>query len=341
PNFNSLEKCLTSAGIDQEHIIRRSNETKYKEINWQWNTVNGHLEPMAYLVAKDVSYVRKAVICCQQLKIRLVPRSGGHSLVKSSFGDSDSLVIDLKRLNSISVDPDQMSCEIGTGAQAGFISYKLWKKGQFMIPTGICPTVGIGGLASGGGYGYYTRFLGLTSDNLLELEMVDAQGKLRHPSDLANITRHCNVGMTKVKSIYVDVILDEVGISKLQTLLDAYLNFGIVHIEQNSGAVNNLTCSQTAFIHRGTNMYHIQLEVFSDAKEDVNLKAISAMNAFYESSRNVFHHRESYQNYLDEDISDYLERYYGANLRKLIEVKKRIDPGNMFHHPHSIPVDFV
>lgn len=480
PIFDALKDCLTSAGIDGENVIHRDNGTKYKETNWQWNTVNGFSKPMAYVLANDVSDVQKAVICCQQLNVRVVPKSGGHSIVKNCFGDSNSLVIDLKRLNQISPDPKQMSCEIGPGALIAGVSYTLWKEGRFMIPAGICPTVGIAGLALGGGYGYFTRLFGLASDNLLELEMVDATGNvltinnstnvdlfwalrgagggsfgivtklkfrmrsvpkritysiylfnfddfsqffkslqssiasdtipnnigmltrmskigiemellkidlhqgndvnvppehfdveslfrsfsfpnstksltwtlsypqfvlkttqnfclipLKQFSQVVNLTRHAVVGMTKVKSFYVDEMLDNDQITKLKVLLSDHLKSGSLHIEHN--AINNFTGPETAFVHRGNTRCLIQLGVFFGENKPIDSDAIVAMKKVYEASKAFLKHRESYQNYLDEDIPDYLQRFYGANLKKLVQVKMRIDPGNVFHHPHSIP----
>ena len=47
---------------------------------------------------------------------------------------------------------------------------------------------------------------------------------------------------------------------------------------------------------------------------------------------------ESYQNFLDEAQNDYLRAYYGANLDRLIAIKRRHDPQNIFHSPQSIPL---
>ena len=47
---------------------------------------------------------------------------------------------------------------------------------------------------------------------------------------------------------------------------------------------------------------------------------------------------ESYQNYNDATLENYLERYYGSNLPRLLELKRNMDPTNFFRFPQSIPV---
>jgi hypothetical protein len=46
----------------------------------------------------------------------------------------------------------------------------------------------------------------------------------------------------------------------------------------------------------------------------------------------------AYVNYVDSQIPDALRAYYGANLERLVEVKRRYDPDDVFHFPQSIPL---
>jgi hypothetical protein len=46
-------------------------------------------------------------------------------------------------------------------------------------------------------------------------------------------------------------------------------------------------------------------------------------------------------NYHDSQLSDPLVAYYGPNLGRLAEVKKKYDPDNVFRFPHSIPVQLT
>ncbi|XP_037029724.1 berberine bridge enzyme-like 1 [Bradysia coprophila] len=444
--------------------------------------MNGYLQPMAYLVAENESDIQAAVICCKSLDVHLVARSGGHSYMKYGYGTSRSLVIDLARLNRITIDRTEMSCYVGPGALQGHIAYTLWKEGNFMITTGMCPTVGISGFALGGGYGYFSRLIGLASDNVQELQMVDATGQLitindstnedlfwalrggglggsfgivtnfkfkmypepestafgfyeydiddfpqffyawqslitsdlsdnvilivdvfqykilldinivnwnapeaamasisdleslltsfsfpaatnttlkmlsypefllratqyysidplTHISQLAKLTRHRYAGWKKVKSFFVEKILNRSEIAEVNTQLKEYLKTSDLYIEHYGGAINKIRRSATAYMHRRRKiLYCLQMYSFNPNGLE-SIDAIVALQRFYEMSRRLFNHRESYQNYSDEDIPDYLERYYGRKgLRRLIQVKRRVDPENFFRHPQSIPV---
>ncbi|XP_037024131.1 uncharacterized FAD-linked oxidoreductase YvdP-like [Bradysia coprophila] len=478
--YNLLFGCLVSLGVNWNNIHHRNSGPAYDELNFQWNSLNGHVEPLAYLVATHVSDVQKAVTCCGLIKVRIVARSGGHSYIKNGFGDSRSLIVDLAKMNHISVDPKQMTSEIGAGAKLAQVSFTLWKNGKFLIPGGICPIVGIAGLTLGGGYGRFTTVFGLTSDSVVEMEMVDARGQLlvinnstnsdlfwalrgggggnfgivtkfkfkiykaprsivyiehyysfetaftqfysafqklmmsgvpRHfslliriiknkifmglhgynfhqqnetvnsmtkylnsfsfpnatssasklmsyeefmvedasnfsavmiqtVSQLENMTKYdAVVGWKTMRSMFVDQILNESQISRLNDLLSEYLPYMELAFEPNNAAVNSILPSDTAFVHRGTNLFVVQLVAFTSPHKQPDVQADRAMGLLFEKSKSVFHHRESYQNYMNRNLTDYLVRYYGSNLNRLVSIKGRYDPGNMFHHPQSIPVN--
>lgn len=87
------------------------------------------------------------------------------------------MVIDVSDLNSIKLDKKNGTVVVGTGNRVGRIANTLARQG-FIAPFGDSPTVGIGGITLGGGIGPLQRSIGLISDNLLEVEMVDAKGKV-------------------------------------------------------------------------------------------------------------------------------------------------------------------
>ena len=86
------------------------------------------------------------------------------------------MLIDLKNLDSVAVDASSQTAVIGSGNKLAPLYYKLWTQGKFTLPGGTCPTVGIGGLTLGGGFGLLSRQHGLTTDSVVEMRVILANG---------------------------------------------------------------------------------------------------------------------------------------------------------------------
>ena len=132
--------------------------------------------PLAIVEASDDDDVRAAVRWAGRRDVTVVPRSGGHSYAGYSTGDG-VLVIDVSRLDSVSVDKSAGEATIGAGAQLINVYSALDRAGA-TIPAGSCPSVGIGGHAPAGGMGLAGRQFGLACDNIEGLSIVTADGRL-------------------------------------------------------------------------------------------------------------------------------------------------------------------
>ncbi|MFJ9952895.1 FAD-binding oxidoreductase [Kitasatospora sp. NPDC091207] len=105
--------------------------------------------------------------------VRFAVRSGGHCY--AGWSSDTPLVIDLARLDTVRVDRDQ--AELGAGTPLMTAYAELARHGV-TVPAGTCPTVGLAGLALGGGHGVTSRAYGLTCDSLVEAEVVLADGRV-------------------------------------------------------------------------------------------------------------------------------------------------------------------
>src|SRR5947209_1195900 len=103
-------------------------------------------------------------------------RSGGHSVAGNSTCE-DGIVIDLRGLNKIAVDPDAKTARAGGGVSWGEFDAAT-QEHALHTPGGRVTTTGIGGFTTGGGYGWTSSKYGLTCDNLISAEVVLADGSV-------------------------------------------------------------------------------------------------------------------------------------------------------------------
>ena len=123
----------------------------------------------------DAAEVARAVGFARTHGLPLAVRGGGHNGAGLGTVD-DGVVVDLSALKSIEVDPGERVARVGGGCTWGEVDAATGEYG-LATPSGIIATTGVGGLTLGGGLGHLTRRFGLTIDNLLEAEVVLANGE--------------------------------------------------------------------------------------------------------------------------------------------------------------------
>jgi len=114
--FREFKSCLLERGIEPGRIVERSDSNEYIALNFHWQLKRPDIFPLAYVITKDEDSVATSVACGTEHKVRVVPRSGGHSFEKYSFGDNSSVVLDLGNMNSIDLDKSASVAAIGPGA---------------------------------------------------------------------------------------------------------------------------------------------------------------------------------------------------------------------------------
>ena len=138
---------------------------------------NGMIDKRPRLIARcvDAADVIAAVNFGRDNGLLLAIRGGGHNGPGLGSCD-DGLVIDLSLMKSVRVDPANRTVRVDPGCTSGDVDHATHAFG-LAVPFGIVSTTGVAGLTLGGGTGYLTRKYGLTIDNLLEADVVLADGR--------------------------------------------------------------------------------------------------------------------------------------------------------------------
>jgi FAD/FMN-containing dehydrogenase len=156
--------------IQGDVVVR--GESGYDQARVLFDTRFDTVTPRAVAFCESARDVERTVRWARKHKIRIVPRSGGHSY--GGYSTTSGVIVDVSRLNKLSVDARHRAA-VGAGTRLIDVYDRLWQR-RLTVPGGTCPTVGIAGLTLGGGIGFAARKFGLTCDNLLEATVVLANG---------------------------------------------------------------------------------------------------------------------------------------------------------------------
>jgi FAD/FMN-containing dehydrogenase len=124
--------------------------------------------------------VANAVRFARQENLITAVKCGGHSFRGDSTCDG-GMQIDLSRLRGVRVDPARQTAWVAGGSLLGDLDAEAMARG-LVTTAGSVSHTGVGGLTLGGGFGRLGRRFGLTIDNLLSVDIVTADGQLRHVS---------------------------------------------------------------------------------------------------------------------------------------------------------------
>lgn len=133
------------------------------------------VHPAAIAYCASPADVQACIAFLHHFHLPFAPRSGGHSY--AGYSTSTGLVIDVTRMNNVTVNAAAATATIGAGTHLIDVYAALAAQG-FALPAGSCPTVGIAGLTLGGGAGVLDRKFGLTCDSLLSAQLVTADGRV-------------------------------------------------------------------------------------------------------------------------------------------------------------------
>jgi FAD/FMN-containing dehydrogenase len=120
--------------------------------------------------------VRRAIAYGRESGLEIAVRGGGHGVAGRALSEG-GLVIDLRRMNAVTVDPGARTATIAGGATMSDLDRATQPHG-LAAAGGRVSTTGVGGYILGGGDGWMARKLGLACDNLVEAELVTADGRL-------------------------------------------------------------------------------------------------------------------------------------------------------------------
>ncbi len=177
------EEIVTQFALSLKGDLIRPGEAAYEEARKVWNAMVDR-KPALIVRCRGTVDVVSAVNFARHYGIPLSVRGGGHNVAGSAVCD-DGLVVDLSLMTDVQVDAERRVAIAQGGATLRDLDFKTQEFG-LATPGGIVSSTGIAGLTLGGGLGVFMRKFGLACDNLLGVEIVTADGRVRRANAREN-----------------------------------------------------------------------------------------------------------------------------------------------------------
>ncbi len=171
PTTSQLDQLRRSFAGD----VLTAEASGYDEARRVWNAMFDR-RPAIVVRPTTVADVQTAVRFGREAGLEIAVRGGGHSAVGHSTTDG-GLVIDLGRMNAVTVDPGRRIATAAGGALLGTLDIAAQELG-LVCPVGVVGHTGVAGLTLGGGVGRLQRRFGLTIDSRRAVELVTADGRV-------------------------------------------------------------------------------------------------------------------------------------------------------------------
>jgi hypothetical protein len=215
--------------------------------------------------------------------------------------------------------PDGLSCVLNVNAAAGGASAHITSAGQFFgseqaLRSLLAPLVSAG---------TPTRFTTTTRTFLEAVHYWAGGGTGR-----ATFAAKSSISTAPLSSAGIDALLHQIDDKRTSGT-----GSGVVLLDSWGGAIDRVPKAATAFVHRGA-LFSMQYLAYWDAGAAgaPNLAWLRRCYAALRPHVSPF----AYQNYIDPELPNWQHAYYGSNLTRLRQVKRKYDPRSVFHFRQSI-----
>lgn len=139
--------------------------------------------PVMIIYCRVESDVELALVVGRELPMPFTVRSGGHC--SAGFSSGDGVLIDVSELSDATVDTGNLIATVGPGCTWGKLDALLDTYGLH-VPGGECDDVCVGGFVQGGGYGFTSVTFGMSCDNVIDMRVMLADGRIVTASETVN-----------------------------------------------------------------------------------------------------------------------------------------------------------
>jgi len=176
-------QVLTELRSQVRGSVYLSGDDGYDAARTIWNAMINR-RPAVIVRPAGASDVITAVRFAKKHQLPIAIKGGGHNIAGNAVCEG-GVMLDMSGMRSVRIDPAAKTAQVEPGATLGDLDREAQAFG-LATPLGINSTTGVAGLTLGGGFGWLSRKHGMTIDNLISVDIVTADGQLRHATEREN-----------------------------------------------------------------------------------------------------------------------------------------------------------
>ncbi|MGY0235179.1 FAD-binding oxidoreductase [Longispora urticae] len=181
--MNSLDRAVEALRAEFQGALLTPGVPGYDDARTLFNAMIDK-RPAVIAQCADVPDVQSALRLARDTGLEIAVRGGGHGVAGAALTDG-GLVIDLRRLNAVTVNPDARTATAAGGATMGDLDRATAPYG-LATTGGRVSSTGVAGFTLGGGSGWIERKFGLAVDRLLAVDLITADGSAVRASEQEN-----------------------------------------------------------------------------------------------------------------------------------------------------------
>ncbi|KAF2196238.1 FAD-binding domain-containing protein [Delitschia confertaspora ATCC 74209] len=175
--ISSADACKALATQYGSKVAFPGNGAYSESTTSYFSALEGELQPTCIVRPVSTQEVAAIVKSLADGQTPFAIRGGGHNLNGGAANINDGVTIDLRALNSVTIDKTNNLVKVSGGAIWSEV-YSVLEAAGLSTTGGRVSSVGVGGLLTGGGISYFSGRKGLACDNIVNYEVVLASGKI-------------------------------------------------------------------------------------------------------------------------------------------------------------------
>ncbi|KAJ4180251.1 hypothetical protein NW755_011939 [Fusarium falciforme] len=184
-NWSCVSACKLLATTRPNNTLGQDSADYINATSEYWTNAQINARPRCFFQPENARDVSVGLQILRHASCSFTIKSGGHGKFYGESSINNGVVVDMVKINHVTVSRKRDSVAVGAGNRWGAV-YDMLEPLGLTVVGGRATSVGVGGFLLGGGISYFSNNYGWGADNIISFEVVIADGSIITASQLSH-----------------------------------------------------------------------------------------------------------------------------------------------------------